>query len=72
MKACKGNRGITPLIHDFGPRWRREAISGLSHFLPRNQLRYPMTRRLAGGGFIACFEYEKYLFPQPGFEPRII
>ena len=37
MKACKGNRGITPLVDDFGARWRREAVSGFSHFLPRNK-----------------------------------
>ena len=64
MKACKGNRGITPLIHDLGAGWRRVAMSSLSHFLSRNQLRYPVTRRLAGGGLHSMFWIKEiFIFP---------
>jgi hypothetical protein len=56
MKACKGNRGITPLVHDLGASWKWLAIWGPSHFLPRNKLRYHLKRKLAAGGFTACLD----------------
>jgi len=56
VKACKGNRGKAPLVHGLGARWRWMAMSGPSHFLPRNKFRYPFTRRLPGGRFTACLD----------------
>jgi len=58
MKACKENRGITPLVHDLGASWRWLAILGPSHFLPRNELRYQLNRRLAGVGFTVCLDVQ--------------
>jgi hypothetical protein len=74
MQAYKGRGVLVPLILYLvtaidGGEWPN---SSPDHFTPGEKTQYPLNMRLGGAQNQCGQKEEKYLFPLPGFEPRII
>jgi hypothetical protein len=72
MKACRGSRGIAPLILNVGNKLVEWSGQSLGRFIFGKESRYQLNRRLDGPhmNFGRAAE-EKNLLPLSGFELRV-
>lgn len=74
MKACKGNRGLSPLTINLGARWRSLVYNTPQAIYPPppwERTLYPLCKRFDGSqSQSGKYGEEKNTLPLPGFEPQ--